>query len=509
MVCCRIPLCFTVLLGAAQAADWPTLQHDMQRTGYTAVCPEPPYKIRWLWANGERLYPGKVELPRGKFTWEALPDFITARFMSLAQPMARNGVAFIGSAARGESSEFAGSGQTRTDRRPVGIEGELFAIDVKTGETKWQAPASGPILHSVTVGEEAVFVATLRGLDAFGLDGRKLWSFADPHRGGFWACPAVARGLVLIGGLTGYFYGVDAKTGNPRWEFRAYPAIYHCPAVHGSSVFFGAEDMHAYCLDIETGRLKWKSERLHGVTFGHYWPVVAAKAGVVMFRTSGLKHGHHSGMNAVKDAPADYRGAQEALRKHLQEHPYARSFFVLDLADGTERAMVACGYFGSQSDIPPPPIVRADGSALTWHYSKMGAFQPGGRFAHYASPVDFGEIDFETGFFKRLGDAGTLKYPTIVRFDDFHSNTMGGKYLFGMQAGLHWGCIPLDGKGPAASETFHNHLNRFRQSGKRGSVGYLGRNEHGAVAPTILEDVILVNPMNGVCLIAYESAEGK
>jgi len=439
-----------------------------------------------VWANGERLVPGEAELTRGRFSWEILPDLITARFMSLAQPMARNGVAYIGS-----------------------IAGQLYAIDIKTGGTKWLTQASGPILHSVTVSDGAVFVATLRGLDAFDRDGKKLWTFEDPHRGGFWGCPALASGAVLIGGLTGYFYGVDAKTGQRKWEFRAGPAIYQCPAVYEKSVFFGAEDMHAYCLDIETGKLKWKSDRLHGVTFGHYWPVVASKAGVVMFRTSGLEHGHGSGMRAVEKAPADYRGAQAALRKHLEANPHARSFFVLNLADGKERVMVACGYFGSQSDIPPPPIVRPDGSALTWHYSKRGAFQPGGRFAHYASPVDFGTIDFETGFFRRLGPMGSLKYPCIVRFDDFHSNTMGGKYLFGMQAGLHWGCIPLDGKGPRADEGFHNHLNRFRQSGKRGSVGYLGRNEHGAVAPTILEDVVLVNPMNGVCIIAYESAEGR
>ena len=472
-------------LAADAGTEWPTVQHDFLRSGYTHRAPAPPYRVRWVWTNGHRVDPQKVKGTRG-FSPDLLPDFVGVRFMSLSQPMAAGGAAYIGS-----------------------IEGDLYAIDVASGRTKWKAPASGPILHSVTVGAEAVYAATLRGVDAFDLAGRKRWTFEDPRRGGFWACPALASGRVLIGGLSGTFYALDALDGRPAWQFKAPAAIYQTPAAHDGSVFFGAEDMHAYCLDVRTGKRKWRSDRLAGVTFGHTWPVVAAKAGAVMFRTSGFEHGHGSGMDAVAKAPQEYRGAQDALRRHLQDHPHARSFFVLNLSDGRQKVFVACGYFGSQADIPPPPIVRGDGAALAWHYAKDGAFQPKGRFAHYASPVDFGQIDFRTGLFRRLGPIGSLKYPAIVRFDDFHSNTMGGRYLFGMQAGLHWGCVPLDARGPTFGATFHNHLNRFRQSGKRGSVGYLGRNEHGAVAPTILTDVVLVNPMNGVCILAYESAAEK
>ncbi len=150
--------CAAALIAAAAAgrADWPTVQHDMRRTGYTSTCPAPPYRYRWVWAGGDRLDEEKFEAWRkrtrdrtNQLPLELFPDFSPARFMNFAQPMAVGGVAYIGS-----------------------VEGELFAIDVKTGRTRWRRRASGAILHSVTVAGGAVFAGTLRGVDAFGTEGR-------------------------------------------------------------------------------------------------------------------------------------------------------------------------------------------------------------------------------------------------------------------------------------------------------------------------------------------------
>lgn len=166
----RAIFCFAMVLSAwrpaapAAEGDWPTVQHDMQRSGYTAACPEPPYRIRWIWTNGDRLDPAKLAaaIKDRSNLFELFPDVVMTRFMNHAQPMVADGVAYIASV----------SGSTGNPAGP----GELFAIDVGTGKTKWRVATSGPAFHCVTVADGTVFVATARGLDAFGTDGKKRWT---------------------------------------------------------------------------------------------------------------------------------------------------------------------------------------------------------------------------------------------------------------------------------------------------------------------------------------------
>ncbi len=489
IVACALWLASGCAAGAAADGEWPTVAHDFQRTSYAAACPAPPYRVRWVWTNGAPLPAEKVKGLRNRVPDDLLPDFLSARFHSLAQPMVRGGVAYIGS-----------------------VEGEVFAIGVKTGETKWRTKAGGPILHCVTVGEQAVFAATMRGVDAAGLDGKPLWRFEDPRLDSFWACPALDGGLVLAGDTGGTFYALDAASGKPRWTFQAGGPIYQTPAVHGGAVYFGAEDMHVYSLEAATGRLRWKSERLHGVSFGHYWPVVAAKAGKLLVRTSPFVK--TAGCEAVNKAPFDHQKAQEALRAYFEKNPNQRDLFTLNLADGKETVQVITGHFGSQGDLAPVPIVRDDGSVLAWYYSKEGSFQRPKQWGGYDVPVDFGAIDFQTGWLKSLGPPGTTRPPAITRNDDFHHNTLGGNWLFGLQDGLGFGCVPLDGKGARLdwmcdSPAFMQDLCfGSNVKAKHGKVGFLGRNEGGAVCATLLPDTVLVNPACGPYIIAFESQGG-
>ena len=472
--------------------DWPTLQHDFQRTGYTPVCPKPPWRVRWMWSDGQKI--DRTGLRGDQFGINKLPSFLTVRFVSHVQPMVYRGVGFVGS-----------------------VEGQVFAIDVATGETRWKAQASGPILHSLAIADNAVLVPTMRGVDAFDLQGKKLWHFDDRRLGGFWSSPAYEDGVVLIGSLSGYFYAIDIKTGKERWSYRTRAPIAHCPAVYNGAVFFAAEDMHAYSINVATGKLKWKSERMHGLTVKHSWPVVAAIEGVVIFRTASVTN-DHALMRAVEAAPEDYDKAQDAMREVASQKPYDRTMYVLNLNSGKEVVRVVSGYL-SLDEVPVPPIVLTSpvkaidgrslstGTVLGWHWSKGGAFQPTGRFSGYASPVDFGSINFKTGRFERIGPVGSLMYPAIVRNDDFHYNTMGGKYLFGIQHGLGWGAVPLDKK---VRYTCGGRIHyAYQRMGKLGVTWPGARFALGFVAPTITEDAILLNPLKGVFFAALETDPDK
>lgn len=469
--------------GQEVAADWPTVAGNLQRTNFTPAHPRPPLRLRWIWVNGAPISNEHLAKSRSsaRIALEALPNFYTARFAPLAQPVVRRGEAYIGS-----------------------VGGEVFAIDLASGQTKWKAAASGPILHCVTVGPEAVYAATLRGIDAFSLDGKKLWTLRCERLGSFYCCPAHDGTTVLAGSLAGNFYGIDAATGEARWSQHIGAPIYHCPAVHDGKVIFGAEDMHVYALDVATGKEVWKSPRLPGVSFGHYWPVVAAKAGKLLVRTSPYVKTAGSSVMGSKDVPFDYDKSQEVLREYFKENPDLRDFFVLDLSDGTEAVRVATGHAGSQGDLTPPAIVRDDGSALAWHYAKEGAFQKSGQWGHYDRPMDLGTIDFTTGRFRRLGPTGTTAPPAITRNDDYHQNSMGGKYLWGVQNRLQMGMVAIDGtSADFRGWQMHGVVRDFQ---KQGLVGFLGRCEAGAVGPSITADVVLSNPHDGLYILAFESA---
>ncbi len=95
--------------------------------------------------------------------------------------------------------------------------GQLFALDLQTGEKKWQTP--------------------------LGI--------------GFSASPAVNEGRIFIGDLDGIFYCID-QDGKKRWEFNAESEIDSCANFYKDKVLFGSQDSKLYCLNAESGELVWK-----------------------------------------------------------------------------------------------------------------------------------------------------------------------------------------------------------------------------------------------------------
>ena len=490
--------------------DWPTAGHDMQRTSWGAGCPTPPFRYRWAWANGERLQP--ADLKSEKFLLAPvglLPDRITTRFMALAQPVVQGSTAYIGS-----------------------TDGEIFAIDLATGQTRWKAVASGRILHSLSIGPAtiaatassaptamAIIAATTGGIDAFSTKGegppnakygvwgpRRLWRFA-PKLDGFWTCPAIAGGLVLAGSIGGTFYAIDIASGQPRWSRKIGASIYHCPAVTGQTVLFGAENMHAYCLRLADGELIWESDQTIGSTFGHHWPVVVQGREITMFRTNSLT-GIWNSFEAVNRAPHDYLRSQQALRKYYQDNPRARNLYCLGLADGKERLFVCTGQYSGMGDVPPLPVVRPDGSVLASNYSREGAFLEKDEFKAWGRCLDVGQVDFQTGLFAPLGPPGSRVGPLDIYRADYPTAGIfgGGGYLLFYNHALGLWCEPLEAKGPRWG-AFSNLCAEFQKLGKSGCLGEASMFP-GWICPAVTAEVIVANPF-GTCVVAWESTREK
>lgn len=95
--------------------------------------------------------------------------------------------------------------------------GELFALDINTGERKWVFKTQGKI----------------------------------------YSTPAVSSGVVVVGSTDNNIYAVSSKTGNLLWTVKANKAVLGSPVIYKGKVYIGASDGIFRCLDLKTGRLIW------------------------------------------------------------------------------------------------------------------------------------------------------------------------------------------------------------------------------------------------------------
>jgi len=129
-------------------------------------------------------------------------------------------------------------------------DGNVYALEAKTGRLKWKCPTRG-VVHS---------------------------------------SPALAEGVVYIGSWDSYLYALDAGTGQEKWRFKTgedpqtfnQVGIQSSPAVAGGVVYFGCRDSHLYAVDAKTGQQKWNFPTRGSWVIGS----PAVRGGVVYFATS-------------------------------------------------------------------------------------------------------------------------------------------------------------------------------------------------------------------------------
>ena len=154
-------------------------------------------------------------------------------------------------------------------------DGGLYAVNARTGRLAWRASAQprlggrGAFYSTPAVGYGRVFIGNTDGkVYAYGAaSGRLLWSQST---GGYvYGSPAVWRRLILVGSYDHSFYALDAATGDIRWRFRANGPISGSASVIAGVVYFSTFAERTYALDAASGKELWRFED------GKYSPVVA------------------------------------------------------------------------------------------------------------------------------------------------------------------------------------------------------------------------------------------
>ena len=210
-----------------------------------------------------------VDLATGKLRWksalaaelpspEALPlSFVPAEYglwdYYLSSPTIAAGALYIG-----------------------GGDGNLYALDLRTGAKLWTFPARARIRTAPAVDAGVVYVATMGG-ELYAVDsstGKEKWQFKVQGNqyfpsGGIQSTPTVADGLVIFGSRDFYVYAVQVSDGKLRWKFLHKDSwVVTPPTVADGLVYLGSSDgRFVDALDLKTGEEKWR-ETSTGNVFG-------------------------------------------------------------------------------------------------------------------------------------------------------------------------------------------------------------------------------------------------
>lgn len=328
---CLLLIYFSCLPWAGlEAADWPTLQGNPQRTGFIeeTVGP-PPYKVVW-----------RAELP-GRLGAYVQPIIAEAKVL----------LSTLGNA--------------------------VYALDAETGTRVWRFEGDGPFLHSVAVCRGVVFAACHdRHVYALSCeDGKQIWKYkADA---GFWASPCCADGKVFIGCGDGTFYALDQTSGAPVWTYKAGAKIEQTAAFRDGRVTFGAEDGMAYMLDAGSGKELWKAGPFPTLSFRYLWPVFVEKAVVyspIPASNVPLYYGYARDAKAVgwdtpnpKDISKLPPGVHdlELIGKYLNANLDRQCVYVLNASTG--ELMPTPPAFLLRATPQAPPVFMSDGTGILAH----------------------------------------------------------------------------------------------------------------------------------------------
>lgn len=182
--------------GGAKAADGPAKEGTTETPGGTAALPNLPAGAAWPLFRGDAACRGASAA--------RLPDDLDVLWIYSeddesfsASPVVSDGLVLVG-----------------------GMMGRFVAVDLESGELRWDFDTEG----------------------------------------GFLAPAAVKDGAVYVGDIDGRFRCLELEDGTERWHFQSQSEIDNSANFFGDNVIFGSQDFFLYCLDAATGEQVWAHE---------------------------------------------------------------------------------------------------------------------------------------------------------------------------------------------------------------------------------------------------------
>lgn len=291
--------------------DWPQVQRDPQHTGYT---PET------LGTNIERVWTRPFQ-----------PEKVNPQVQAIVYA----GKVFVGTEM-----------------------GNLYALDALTGVQRWVYDCGAPILNSVAAGYGKVFFGAMDGA-VYALDantGTLIWRAPLSWRHGFSTAPVLADGKIMLGGRDGIVYALNSLDGEVLWQYKVGSPILQTAAWDNGRLVFGAMDMHVYAINSADGSLAWKSEKLPGMAFKDYWPVI--QQGMVYVRPMGT-----GGLGVSDQTKVIDLVAQQAVLDDYAANPedYTLNLFRFNVGTGKLASPIIHYNYQTMNGATSPPCIDRDG----------------------------------------------------------------------------------------------------------------------------------------------------
>src|SRR5699024_4267079 len=145
--------------------------------------------------------------------------------------------------------------------------GQLSALDLATGQIRWQVPTGSDQRGTPALSEDGstVYVttgrnATLLAIDAE--DGTTRWTYDLEQEVPTYGTPTIVDGIVYVAtgnGDTGSVHAVDASTGERVWATAIGGGVFFGPAVaDGVAVAASTATGRVVALDTATGDILWE-----------------------------------------------------------------------------------------------------------------------------------------------------------------------------------------------------------------------------------------------------------
>jgi len=132
-----------------------------------------------------------------------------------------------------------------------------YAFNMIDRESKWKFDTEGIITANPLIKDNTVYFGSWDG-NLYAIDtktGDIKWIYETGW--GIETTPAVADGLVFFGSMDNNFYAIDENNGGLKWYFTCLAGIHSSPVDYGDFVFFGSDDGRVYALNKITGDLEW------------------------------------------------------------------------------------------------------------------------------------------------------------------------------------------------------------------------------------------------------------
>jgi outer membrane protein assembly factor BamB len=133
----------------------------------------------------------------------------------------------------------------------------LYALELSSGALIWEADLGAAIADSPTLSNGYLLVGTFgQEVDAVDVEtGEIAWTFEA--EGSVWGNPSVSGEVAFVGDVTGLVYAVNLEDGSEIWHQRLDGAVAASPMVTDGVVYVVTEIGLVYQLDASDGTILW------------------------------------------------------------------------------------------------------------------------------------------------------------------------------------------------------------------------------------------------------------